>query len=52
MFKVLSRILVRLLTLDERKVSDEQIIKLMGEEWMQSRKMERCGKSLKSVLSA
>jgi hypothetical protein len=52
MFKVLSRILVRLLTLDEKKVSDEQVIKLMGEEWTQARKMESYERSFKNVLSA
>jgi hypothetical protein len=38
MFKLLSRISVKLLTLDKNDVSDEQLIKLIQEEWVQARK--------------
>jgi hypothetical protein len=52
MFEVLSRILVRLLTLDEKNVSDEQLIKLIGEVWMQARKMQYAEMKIKNVLPA
>ncbi len=38
MFKLLSRISVKLLTLDKNDVSDEQLIKLIQEEWGKARK--------------
>jgi hypothetical protein len=38
MFKVLSRIAVKLLTLEKKDVSDEQLIKLIREEWAKARK--------------
>lgn len=37
-FKLLSRISVKLLTLDKKDASDEQIIALIREEWVQARK--------------
>jgi hypothetical protein len=51
-FEVLSRISVRLLTLEKKEVSDEQLIMLMREELRQASKLESGVRSVKDILSA
>jgi hypothetical protein len=43
---------VRLLSLDNKNVSDEQLIKLMGEEWARADKTGIYEESIKNVLPA
>jgi hypothetical protein len=52
MFKLLGRISVKLLNLDKKEVSDEQLIKFIRAEWTETRKMESHESHLKNILPA
>ena len=51
-FEVLSRISVKLLTLEKKDASDEQLIRLIREELRQGRKIENYERSFKNTLPA
>ncbi len=51
-FKVLSRISVKLLALEKKDVSEEKIIKLIRAEWTRARKIASYERSFKNILPA
>jgi hypothetical protein len=52
MFKVLSRISVKLLTLEKQDISEGQLIKLIRAEWTKARKIESTSHSFQNILPA
>jgi len=52
MFKVLSRISVKMLTLEKKDVSEERLVKLIRAEWTNARKIESTSRNFKNILPA